>query len=271
MKKILLGCSVGLVLICFGFSACGYTEPDIETDAKISALQTVCNELQAELEKISGENKELKQKIDLLNAQIDNLSGNPVTFTEETPNCTKRENEIEIVKFDHHSDATVSFDGFLRYCRENLKPDYECWLLSPIDHADDFHPNMTREYSVTAEKMENGVPVNPMICERIMMYSEVLGDGQAHPEGVDGSVPWSLYCDILISPVKNQSDSVNRDIRVKFGEIAGEDWDGYANLYIGNQQSEPYYTPLATCYYKTNAYVSEKWLLKYFENHFIRI
>ena len=179
---ILIQCLI-LILFCCSCSPSvnksnEYGEEIDKLNLRIGELQSRYEDLQNKLDDADKEIKESRQKqieyqneIDLLKAKVANLSGATPKFTEQSPHF-QSEYYNEVIRFDHHNDANVSFNGFIRYCMNELSS-YNLIFLAPIESEYDIHPNMYRSYAVLTDNRTTDSA--PIIYERLMMYSEVLG------------------------------------------------------------------------------------------------
>ena len=229
-------------------------------ELEIKALQNLCEQLQNELSENEKSVAALKDELALLTAKVDNLAGKEPDFTEIAPLYTKNENYIEHIRFDHHEDSSVSFNGFVEYCQKELS-DYHLYLLAPITDAYDFHPNRHRTYSVFLEETEGDIATNVIFYERLMMYSQILGS-EFDASTKDGYVPWSIDLQIFLVPFEEQLPL--SDIDLRFGKTDNDYWCNYINIYILDKC-------IATCFYRENAQISKKWFENYFKNFLIFI
>ena len=274
MNKKFILIPVLAILLFAGCVACSPQKTyDLEIQAlqsQISELQSLCENLQNTLNNALGnindnqqmiteyqnELAEYQKEMRLLNARVENLSMPVPEFTAESPGIpSNREKEYEdLVTFDHFHDATVSFDDFAQYCKNNYS-DYNFLLLSPIESDYDFKPLMHRVYSVLSDKEETFF--SPIFYERLYMSSEILGyDGQSLPE-VQGSLPYSINMEIYILPI--EEPLFVPYIKLEFGEKDTGYYKNYVNLYSHNKC-------FATCYYKTFVpHVSRFWFENYFK------
>jgi hypothetical protein len=227
-----------------------------ELETQLSDLRSELAILQSALCQEQADIDKLEEKIALLEARIDNLLHVEPKFTESAPIYTKMENHVVYANFNGLDDSSVSFLGFKDYCK-NTFPNHYLWLLSPIDEA----PWVYREYSVLCEKIENNVPEDLLIRERLMMYSPILGCEQDYYEG-ESAFLYSIDMEIFIKP---DIDLNPYSVDLKFGEINGGGyWKKYINFYVRGEC-------VATCFYQHDVHVSEKWLAEYFKNYFVYV
>ena len=138
------------------------------------------------------------------------------------------------------------------------------WLLKPIASQYDYYPFLYRKYQVLCETIENNIPQNIIINERLDMYVAELGIEYDYING-EGGQPVSLALEIFIKPNDNIDIYVigSRSIRLRFGKLQGNMYlDKYINLYYLNDC-------FATCYYASEVKISERWFYQYFENYFV--
>ena len=293
MKKTLrtLICSVLLVVMIMSMAACGNNDLQKTLDDLQARLEQQDEKLKQQEGMLGQQDEKLKQQEEALDRQdkklkrqqkrikdleeenkklqdkIKNLSGKEIEFTADRPIYAKRDNDTKYVEFEHHYDATVSFEGFVDYYRENLKGkfDYDFYFLAPIVSDWDFHPNMCKTYTIYAESIENDLPVNPMVCERLMMYSEMLGNAGWLEEGEEtpaGGPAWSVDLIVYLDPSVKILDL--RSVHLEFGNNNQHAYWGnkYINLYVNEKC-------FGTCYYIDHAYISRDWFEVYFRNNLI--
>lgn len=226
----------------------------------VKQLKEEREKLENELKESREENKELQNKIDLLEQKVENLSGNPVKFTEKAPVYLEREGDVEVAKFEGYDELDIkkSFRDFCEYCKENVKSEFGYYVLEPLWHCDDWIPTMHKSYTVYAEKVENGVILNPMLCEGLTMYSDVLGNGNYYG---DAEVTLSSIRLLIFIVPFTEKHPYNMTLRFGDNNNSNTYFKKYINIYSGTDC-------IATCYYDTSAYVSQIWWGKYFDNYF---
>ena|GEM_PF-3625976 len=226
-------------------------------------LEKLYEDLQTKLEEIDVNYLKLQSEVDSLKNKIYNLTGNPMRFTESAPMFNLPNNYTLFANFDYHQDASVSFDGFMEYCKKEFGSEYNFYLLKPMFDSFDFHPNRTREYSVYVQEVVDDVPKNPLFYELTMIYSEVLGDGRFFRPDDDGYVPWSIELKTFFAPVDSLINT--NTVYLRFGDNNDdEEWKEYINIYVGG-------VCIGTTYLRLNTYVSQRWIEQYYMEYLIKI
>lgn len=247
-----------------------------ELNAQYEELLEKFNESKEQNADLSEELLSLQKQLDLLNAKVDNLNAAEPVFDALEPAILPREDDIVLNSLNRNSteiDETSLFDVFSDYCKTALSGYCYC-LLEPIESEADFHPLMTREYSLFAESEENGKPINPMIFERLKMYSEVLDiKYNMRGEGLATNLTIGIYS-IPLETKQNpenfyfefgiiDKESVNNDKAYENIKV----FDRYINIYYLGENGKPRY--FATCYYYSFVnHISEKWFDSYFAEYF---
>ena len=281
MKKLLISvCSLTLCLFFALFCSCSNSTSDVSnTEQTVEALTRQIEELERQLEQLQntcGQDKsdflaqiELQQEqIDLLQAQIENLSGTPVRFTEQSPAFSQRETEKTIVNFESYADEENpdAFDEFYNYIQDELSgmtDDYFLVLKACGENIDGSLPLFRRDYSITAlGEDQNGMLIGPMVNENIYIFDKVLGDNSYdYDMPKPGTFECSLRLSVFLSAIPEELADYKSSLLLKFGNN-GSLSECYINIYFGK-------TCIGTCYYESNAYVSENWFLNYFRNNLL--
>lgn len=283
------------VLAVTFFGACGqsYTEDiDLLTEtiqslnAQIDELNEQIDQLKAQSEQADSQTAESlakqSEQIELLEAQIENLMGVPVEYTEDAPVFGPRENDIEMVSYDNYMynpdnpgsmSIQEAFDAYRQYISDKLLPttDGSFFVFAPdtYDDAEDWHFHWrTKRFAVYTKDRTLS---DPILYEQIDAYDEILADRSAYKyEGYDGGTTRSYRLLIYFSPVDYETNCHWLNFSLKFGNNSTYEHYGvgkmpqYFNIYFGD-------TCIGTAYYQLNSYVSHSYFDRLFRKNLIKL
>lgn len=217
------------------------------------------NELKSKLDDNDVEKEELNKQIELMDAQLWNLTGNEPTYTEEAPVYKLSENYELYKSFDRRKDSDLTFDVFYNYCKQKFGEQKSFYLLKPLYENEYEEPVVRRNYSVYVERDDKNQIINHMFVENIQIYSDVLGVGDFfYPDSCGASVSVSFKA--MFVPVDSSLVSKDKTFGFSFGDNGEEleyvKWNKYVNIYVG-------VNCVGACYYSEDAYMSERWLCYY--------
>lgn len=230
-----------------------------ELQEKVNSLLQKNNELKSKLDDNDVEKEELNKQIELMDAQLWNLTGNEPTYTEEAPVYKLSENYELYKSFDRRKDSDLTFDVFYNYCKQKFGEQKSFYLLKPLYENEYEEPVVRRNYSVYVERDDKNQIINHMFVENIQIYSDVLGVGDFfYPDSCGASVSVSFKA--MFVPVDSSLVSKDKTFGFSFGDNGEEleyvKWNKYVNIYVG-------VNCVGTCYYSEDAYMSERWLCYY--------
>lgn len=230
-----------------------------ELQEKVNSLLQKNNELKSKLDDNDVEKEELNKQIELMDAQLWNLTGNEPTYTEEAPVYKLSENYELYKSFDRRKDSDLTFDVFYNYCKQKFGEQKSFYLLKPLYENEYEEPVVRRNYSVYVERDDKNQIINHMFVENIQIYSDVLGVGDFfYPDSCGASVSVSFKA--MFVPVDSSLVSKDKTFGFSFGDNGEEleyvKWNKYVNIYVG-------VNCVGACYYSEDAYMSERWLCYY--------
>ncbi|MBQ4049188.1 MAG: hypothetical protein IJD07_00840 [Clostridia bacterium] len=286
MKRIIA--TMLAISMVFSFSACNdaekerydaLTEQISKLTEQIGALTGEITTLTSELESLkqsSGQSiSDLEQKLqtqldemELMQKKIDNLTGDPIEFTEEAPMYGSRDSTKYTVQefLGHHGSENIFFKDFENYLLNDFSQQYSNNLLYfnfPQDTGSLYASEAYRIYA--KEILEDGTLVSPGVYQYFYYVSDVIGDNSIdylNEIGYSGARRHSLLIQMYWGECEQDKNKLG-ECYLKFGEDKERDRN-YANVYeYYREDGHKKVRCIGTVFYNERAYVSKTWFEKF--------
>ncbi len=248
---------------------------------KVNSLLQKNNDLQSKLDDNDIEKEELNEQIELMDAQIWNLTGNEINYTaqmpvfEQMPDTPSGQYEgYELYKEFDRSDyyneiiweaeeqgiyvPDPTFEKYYEYCVEQFGDEFDFLLLAPMLTIYDYNfVSMARNYEVYVKRDEDKEIIDVLFVEFFRFYSYVLGDGEWHSGFVDGQDHTSMTIK-MVSRGHKLTFWGPTGYAYKYGKESDKYPSNYVNIYESPEELIGGLC-VATCYFESSAYMSERW------------
>ena len=210
---------------------------------------------------------------EILKRKLDNYMGKEIEFTAQEPKFRHSLPDGRALKtfYGPETDSNEALEDCEKlgeYITNELKQEYDCdfYLLKPQFECPNYIYIVNAVYDKSLDDVSGKIS-EIALFESFNIYDEALGDETWQQVDYHAPYLWSvsftLHLKTLPKEHEKNPEYLKRNLSLEFGRCDDTDWDycrDYINIYVDD-------TCVGTCFYVTNAYISQTWFENYFKNN----